>query len=153
MTARFRLEDLPPSLREQVERQLAPRGTVAPASRPSKYRNQVITVAGDTFGSKWELKRFGELQEQERLGLICELRHHVAFALQVMTPIGDFVRIASYEADFVYRRGEELVIEDTKSEPTRRKEAYQLKAKMFEAEYGLRIVEVLRARRRRAVRG
>jgi hypothetical protein len=140
-------------LRDQVARQLdvVPRETPAPAKRP-KYGNQVVELEGKRFDSKWELKRYQELLEQQAAGLIADLRHHVSFALHAMTPTGDRVRIASYEADLVYRRGEELVIEDAKSEVTRRKEGYRLKAAWFEAEYDLKVLDVVRVRRKRAER-
>lgn len=147
---RMRLEDLPPAMREQARAQLAGAPVVPrepPA--PSKYGNQVVELEGERFDSKWELRRYQELLEQQAAGLIRELRHHVAFGLHVRSPAGDQVRIASYEADFTYRRGETLVVEDTKSEPTRRKESYRLKAAHFEAEYGVHVQDVVRVRRKR----
>jgi hypothetical protein len=151
VSTRFRLEDLPPAMRDQARQKLGqvPRGT--PTPKP-KYGNQVVEVDGDVFGSKWELKRYRELQEQLRAGLIKDLRHHVSFPLHVLTPTGDRVRIGAYEADMVYRRGEELVIEDTKSEATRTKDLYRWKAAHFEAEYGLKLLDVVRVRRKRADR-
>lgn len=149
MSTRFRLEDLPPAMREQVRQELGHVPRETPTSKRPKYGNQVIDAEDDTFGSKWELKRFRELQEQERAGLIDDLRHHVTFPLHVMTPTGDRVRIGAYEADEVYRRGEDLVIEDTKSEATRKHPLYRWKASHFEAEYGLKILDVVRVRRKR----
>lgn len=161
MTARFRLEDLPPAMREQARRELdvVPRGTPTPSK--SKYGNQVCLVEGETFGSKWELKRFLELQERQRAGLIVGLRHHVSFPLHVMTPSGDRVRIGAYEADFVYgvtdghpqsSQQPSTVVEDTKSAATRKTKLYRWKAAHFEAEYGLKVLDVVRVRRRRSDR-
>ncbi|HEX5461911.1 MAG TPA: hypothetical protein VFX20_18245 [Steroidobacteraceae bacterium] len=174
MSARFRLEDLPPAMRDQARRELdlVPRETPTPSR--SKYGNQVCLVEGETFESKWELKRFRELQEQQRAGLIVGLRHHVSFPLHVVMPSGDRIRIGEYEADMVYRRvvartsfdhanpdpmppalalGFEqtsaLVIEDTKSETTRKTKIYRWKAQHFELEYGLRVLDVVRVRRTR----
>lgn len=154
MSTRFRLEDLPPAMRDQAARELdVPRGTKV--TRP-KYGNQVTELAGETFGSKWELKRFLELQERQRAGLLVGLRHHVSFPLHVMTPSGDRVRIGSYEADFVYQiPGGALhgapgtVIEDTKSEATRKTKLYRWKASHFEAEYSWKILDVVRVRRKK----
>jgi hypothetical protein len=169
--------ELPPALREQLVRELevAP-SQGAPAKRP-KYGNQVAELEGECFDSKWELKRYLELLEQQAAGLIADLRHHVSFALHALTPAGDRVRIGAYEADMVYRRGTRrtpfdavnphpmppalllgpsqegvLVVEDTKSEATRRKELYRWKAAHFEAEYGLKVLDVVRVRRKRADR-
>ena len=153
MSTRFRLEDLPPAMRDQARQELGvvPRET---APKRSRYGIGAVQVDGETFGSKWELKRYRELQEQERAGLIEDLRHHVPFPLHVLTPTGDRVRIGAYEADLVYRLPARecelrLVIEDTKSEATRVKELYRWKAAHFEAEYGWKILDVVRVRRKR----
>ena len=158
MSTRFRLEDLPPAMRDQAKRELGvvPRGTTQNVL--GKYGSQVCLVEGETFGSKWELKRFLELQEQQRAGLIVELRHHVSFPLHVVTPSGDRVRIGAYEADFVYgvtdghpqsSQKPSTVVEDTKSEPTRKTAIYRRTAAHFEAEYGLKVLDVVRVRRKR----
>lgn len=152
MTTRFRLEDLPTAVRARnPQLGVAPRGT-----KVTKYGNQVTELAGETFGSKWELKRFLELQERQRAGLIVGLRHHVSFPLHVVTPSGDRVRIGAYEADFVYEvPGGALhgapgtVIEDTKSAATRKTKLYRWKAAHFEAEYGLKVLDVVRVRRKK----
>lgn len=173
MSARFRLQDLPAGpMRDQAARELAiaPRGTKV---RAPKYGNQVTALAGETFGSKWELKRFLELQEQQRAGLIVGLRHHVSFPLHVTTPSGNRVRIGAYEADMVYSisrastpfdaaspdpmppaliltvtlEHRSLVVEDTKSAATRKAKIYRWKAHHFEMEYGLKILDVVRVRR------
>lgn len=163
MSPRVRLEDLPPQYRDQAAEQLGkvPRETrnVLPPKR-SRYGIATVEADGEVFGSKWELKRYRELQEQQRAGLIEDLRHHVSFPLHVMTPTGDRVRIGAYEADLVYRTRQintELVdsdharqvIEDTKSEATRVKELYRWKAAHFEAEYGWKVLDVVRVRRKR----
>lgn len=151
MSTRFRLEDLPPAMRERnPQLEVAPRGTKA-----TKYHNEVTEADGDTFGSKWELKRYRELQEQQRAGLIFDLRHHVSFPLHVMTPAGDRVRIGEYIADMTYQRlpaiecALRLVVEDTKSEPTRKTAIYRRTAAHFETEYGWKILDVVRVRRKR----
>jgi hypothetical protein len=119
------------------------------APRAQKFGNQVVESEGERFGSKWELARHLELQQQEAAGLIAELRHHVPFPLHAMTPAGRLERVGVYEADFAYRRGEQLVVEDTKSAATRKHALFRWKAQHFELEYGLQLAEVTRAPRRR----
>lgn len=136
------LLDLPPDLRDQVS------AAVGPARR-QKFGNEVVEQGGRRFGSKWELKRFNELQQQVAAALIADLRHHVEFPLHVRTPAGDQVRIGCYEADMVYQRDDRMVVEDTKSAATRRHPLFRWKAAHFEAEYGVRVLEVTRVRRTR----
>lgn len=144
---RARLEDLPAEYREQAREQLGE------APRETKFRNQVVELDGERFDSKWELRRYQQLLEQQACGYVYELRHHVEYALHVRRPDGELVPIGTYTADFTYKRYGHLtlVVEDTKSEPTRRKEAYRWKAKHFETEYGLRIIEVLKRRKPKRV--
>lgn len=141
--------DLPPDMRAQVEAALAsPRET----AKPAKYRNEVVEQDGDTFDSKWELQRWNELRGMAAAALISDLRHGVPFALHARAPDGAMVRIGSYEADFVYVREGRQIVEDTKSAATRANALFRWKAAHFEVEYGLRIVEVLRSRRRKGTR-
>lgn len=109
-----------------------------------KYGSTRVHMYGIWFGSKWEAQRYGELLMMERADLIRDLQVHQSFGLHVRTPTGDLLRVSGYEADFIYWRGERFMVEDTKSKPTRLKEAYQIKRKWFEAEYGLTITEVMR---------
>lgn len=154
MSLRFRSSlELPPHLRAQVEQGTSAKPAV-PVEQPrrQKYGNQVTEVDGERYESKWEMQRYGELQEQERQGLISDLRRQVEFALDVRSHLGHPVRICCYVADAVYRKDGATVVEDTKSEATRKKESYRIKAKLFEALYGLKILEVVRAPRRRKSR-
>jgi hypothetical protein len=144
------VNDLPIAVRPDVQAELDKLSGACPAPK-SKYRNKRVEIDGITFDSKWESQRYGELRNLERLGVIQMLRVHEAFGLHVMSKGGSPVRIAAYVADFMYVRNRETVIEDAKSAPTRRKEAYVLKRKHFEAEYGLPIVEVERSRPRLGV--
>lgn len=96
--------------------------------RPSKYGNRKTVLAGKTFASAAEARRWGELQLMERAKLIRDLRCQVPFPL-----IWNGVKIASYVADFTYvdaATGAE-VIEDVKGVRT---QAYRIKAKMMAAD-------------------
>lgn len=150
------LQDLPRPIRQQAATTLAgvPRITEPglPASaRQGKYGATRTEVNGITFDSKWEAHRYMELLQLERVDQIQDLQVHVPFGLHVRAPDGETVRIASWTADFQYWREGRMVIEDTKSGPTRRKEAYVLKRKHFETEYGVRVLEVERNKPRLGV--
>lgn len=143
------IDDLPKAMRAQAAASVAanrsiavPRTPVAP--RQSKYGSVETESHGLTFKSKWEAQRYGELLMMERAELIRDLQVHQTFGLHVRAPNGGLVRVAGYEADFVYWRGDPMIVEDTKSKATRLKEAYVLKRRWFEAEYGIRILEVER---------
>lgn len=109
-----------------------------------KYRNEPVEGEGYKFDSKWELQRYRELKGLEQCGLIHSLR--------VKTPWGLHIngkRLGAYESDFDYFRDGVMVIEDTKSEATKTP-LYLWKKDHFEAEYRLKIVEVIKRKRRAA---
>ena len=144
------LEDLPPALRAQAEKQLGIHA--APAPKPAKRKNKynaektpVLMPNGSlhVFDSKHEAQRFQELQLMERAGSIQDLQLQRTFTLQeaYITGQGDPVAAITYKADFVYRQSGEMVVEDAKSEATRKDKTYKLKKKLMAAQ-GLRIVEV-----------
>ena len=88
------------------------------------------------FASAAELRRFQHLRLLQNLGDICELE------LQPKYPI--FIgpdKICDYRADFAYRQGGRLVVEDVK--PTKNEkylaEVFKLKRKMVAAIYGIDI--------------
>jgi hypothetical protein len=111
--------------------------TIAP--KPSRYRNtKVIDADGLTHDSKLEYRRWCELQLRERAGEISNLRRQVVFDLCV-----NGVLVCRYVADAVYDEGGQQVVEDTKSEPTRKKRDYVLKRKLMRAVHGIEIREVM----------
>ena len=88
-----------------------------------------------------EARRYLELALLQASGVITDLRTQVAFDLTVVSAVDGCVhRVGTWTADFDYRRDGRRVIEDTKS-PATRTEAYQLRKKMFQAQYGLTILE------------
>lgn len=108
-----------------------------------KYRNQKISMGGQTFDSKRELNRFLELSMLQKAGEISGLRCQVKFVLlpaQRDRNTGKVVeRECAYVADFVYQKGGETVVEDTKGFRTK---DYILKRKMMLWFHGIRIREV-----------
>jgi len=79
-----------------------------------KYGSKRCVVQGEAFDSKSEAKRWLELKDMERRGLITGLLRQVEYRLEIRG-----ILITRYYADFVYRtiNGREIV-EDVKSKAT-----------------------------------
>ena len=100
------------------------------------------------FHSGDELTRWHELQLLEKAGEIFHLERQIRYDLHATTPDGERVRVAGYKPDFRYvELSGELIIEDFKSPASAKDEAYRLRKRMFEAEYGLQVRETMRTRR------
>lgn len=161
------INDLPPSIRQQVAGKLLEtvKAKEAGKGKAAKYHN--VKVVADTikFDSQKEYRRFLILMEAARFGAIYDLRLQQNFTLVegFTKPDGERIRPVVYKADFTYRVGEKesmkpwaapaadleyweglepgaLVIEDTKTRGTRTR-AYINKYKMM-AEKGYTIREV-----------
>lgn len=131
---------------EQYQALMSKRGarpmpaSLLPTARRSKYGNvKVVDADGLTHDSRKEYRRWCELQLRERAGEISNLRRQVVFDLIVNDRL-----VCRYVADasYVENATGAKVVEDTKSEPTRKKRDYRIKAKLFEAIYGYAIREV-----------
>lgn len=122
--------------------------------RGSKYRNVKTVVDGITFDSKKEAQRYAELRMMELSGEIENLECQKVYDLTIedMHSIGQhrgpvMVSICKYKADFSYStpfrpgiRGKDIV-EDVKSEITRKNPVYRIKKKLMKAIYGIDILE------------
>lgn len=111
-----------------------------------KYGNRKVQIDGYTFDSVHEGNRYSELKYMLLAGEITDLELQKQYELQEafrnkMT--GKMERPIYYRADFVYKvvATGETVIEDAKSEATRKDKVYRLKRKMM-AYKGLYIKEV-----------
>ena len=104
------------------------------ANRHNKYGAKKALVGDQKFDSKAEAKRYTELKLLERAKKIKSLNKQVPFSLKV----GEKV-IGKYLADFVYKRGDKVVVEDVKGFKT---PLYRWKAKHFEAQFGYAITEI-----------
>lgn len=124
-------------------------------SSGTKYRNNRVTVDGQTFDSQKELRRYRELSIMEKAGMIRGLERQKKFLLIPSQREPDRIgkkggkkkgavieREVAYYADFFYydHEGRE-VVEDVKSPATRTKD-YILKRKMMLYKYGVRIHEI-----------
>lgn len=162
------IADLPPGMRRQVAGKVmgkaAAAGNVAGRGK-MKFRNEPVNVHGIRFASKKEARRFLQLMDAFREGVISDLRLQQDFTLQeaYTTPEGQRIRAIRYQADFTYRidwAGDYVptgisfadleywrklsqgarVVEDTKSKPTKTPQ-YRLKYKLM-ADKGYIIREV-----------
>lgn len=108
---------------------------------PLKFRAERCGLRGRWFASLKEGRRYLELTLLERAGAIQDLHCQVGFDLTVVSTVdGRAHYVGKWTADFEYRRDGKRVVEDTKSTATRT-EAYQLRKKIFQALYGLEILE------------
>lgn len=112
----------------------------AGTKRESKYRNQKTEVDGYMFDSKAEANRYSELKQMMLGGLIANLELQPKFELTVQG-----IKIGTYSADFRYQDLDQgiQVVEDVKSEATAKKELFRWKKKHVEAQYGIKITEVM----------
>lgn len=127
----------------------------------SKYHNKPVTIAGIQYDSIKEAGRHKELMLLERAGKIKNLACQVRFEL-IPAQYETFERYSDktgkrlkdgkrcleqscdYYADFVYydiERGQ-MVVEDVKSDATKKKESYIIKRKLMLQVHGIRIHEV-----------
>lgn len=112
--------------------------------RKNKYGNKRCTANGITFDSKKEMYRYLELKGLEDAGLIVDLKlqHHFTLSEAFRRPDGELIRRIEYVADFTYFDGEgKFIVEDVKSEATRKNPVYSLKKRMM-ANEGYKIREV-----------
>ena len=99
---------------------------------PSKYGNRRTKVDDIDFDSEKEAGRYAELKMLEKAGEISDLKLQVPFELQPgFYHNGEKIQNIKYVADFVYMLDGKQVIEDVKSDGTRKNKVYQLKKKMM----------------------
>lgn len=104
-------------------------------AKRSKY-HAVKTVLDDVkFDSKKEAKRYIQLKQMERAGLIADLKLQVPFVLINKSSYG---REIKYIADFVYTENGIETVEDVKGVKT---PVYRLKKRLMAERYGIKIKE------------
>lgn len=119
--------------RGKVRTHLFPGVDIDRIHRHPKYGNHKTEIDGITFDSKREADRYQDLRLMEKAGEITELDRQVRFELKVKGYI-----ICSYIADFTYRKGGPLVVEDSKGVKTRE---YIIKKKLMKAIHGIEVIE------------
>ncbi len=103
-----------------------------------KYKNVKITTTDGKFDSKLEYYRWCELLILEKAKKITDLKRQVKFVLIDKSKHG---REISYIADFTYKKGDKLIVEDTKSTATKTR-LYCLKKRLMAERYGITIKEI-----------
>lgn len=106
----------------------------------NKYHSKKITIDGETFDSRREAKRWGELKLLERSGEIQDLRRQVKFELIPSQKVNGKVaeRACTYVADFVYTENGNTVVEDSKGFRT---DTYKIKRKLMLYVHNVQIKE------------
>ena len=110
-----------------------------------KYRNKKVASGGAIFDSKKESRRYTELQLLERSGAIRELQTQYAFTLAEAVKFSNESRqkpAVKYIADFVYIKDGQMIVEDVKSEATKKLAVYRLKKHLMMSVHGIEVVEV-----------
>lgn len=107
-------------------------------SKGNKYHAVKVEDDGQVFDSKLEQRKWTELKNLERIGIISGLERQVRFILQegYVNNQGKKIRPISYIADFVYydKKRKQKIVMDTKS-PATRTQVYLIKKKIFEKIY------------------
>lgn len=114
-----------------------------------KYRNAKTEVEGIIFDSKKEARRYLQLKELERQGVITNLQRQIPFELVPKQTLPEpymkgnkmhrTEHAIKYYADFVYIKDGKVVVEDTKGYKTK---DYRMKYKLMLFRHGIQIKEV-----------
>lgn len=112
--------------------------------KKNKYGARKTVVDGITFDSLGEAKRYGQLSNMQRAGMITGLTTHPVFKIEV-----NGLKICSYIADFMYETSAgERIIEDFKGFRTKE---FIIKKRMMAAILGINVVEVTEMRGRNSM--
>jgi hypothetical protein len=108
-----------------------------------KYGNRKTEVDGIVFDSRKEASWYLDLKFIEQTGLIQNLRRQVKFEL-IPAQKGEIrnERPVYYIADFVYEENGKTIVEDVKSEITRKNKEYIIKRKLMKYIHGIEVREV-----------
>lgn len=102
-----------------------------------KYRNTKTVIDGVTFDSKKESARYSDLKLMHRAGAITDLTLQPKFDIVI-----NGQKVCSYIADFSYVENGVTVVEDVKSEMTRKLPTYRLKKKLMKAAHNIEVREI-----------
>lgn len=114
------------------------------ARKPNKYKNEKCEMLGFNFDSKKEANRYLELHTMKMAGQITDIRMQVKFELlPAQYENGKCIeKSCHYVADFTYKTSDGLVVEDVKSDVSRKLPAYILKRKLMLFIQGIKINEI-----------
>lgn len=108
----------------------------------NKYGARRVEVAGITFASMKEGRRFQELRLLERAGEIADLQVQPEFELAPPVVLNGRKKPSlRYRGDFSYRDRGELIVEDVKSPATACNAAFRLKKHLMMSVFGIEVRE------------
>lgn len=131
---------------EQYRREILKQADKPKAAKRNKFNAQKVECDGMTFDSKKEHKRYIELKAMQQRGEIFGLEHHTKFELAPKTRLEGEKRskpALRYFADFTYYISTgEYIVEDVKSEATRKKDSYRNKKHLMKTVLNIDVREV-----------
>ena len=102
-----------------------------------KYKNVKTILDGISFDSRKESARYSDLKLMHRAGAITDLTLQPKFDIVI-----NGQKVCSYIADFSYVENGVTVVEDVKSEMTRKLPTYRLKKKLMKAVHSIEVREI-----------
>lgn len=137
------VDDLPKKYRHQAEEKLMKQRKPTTMAKRSKYGNKKCENDGIKFDSQKEMNRFIVLKHMLDKGEIKDLKlqHHFTLQGAFKTVKGESIKKIEYIADFTYMKNGQFIVEDVKSEITRKNPVYVMKKKMM-AHHGYVINEI-----------
>jgi hypothetical protein len=103
-------------------------------AKRNKYNAKKVDTPLGRADSVKEGKRLEALRLMQAAGEITDLIAHPSFDLIVWSPAGPRI-IGRYTADAAYRENGRAIVEDTKSEATRKRQDYSLRRRVFLANH------------------
>lgn len=131
MSSRWTAQDL-----ADYEARRGVKVAIPKAGKQNKFFAKKTEADGIIFDSKREAARYRELSLMQQAGAISNLTLQTDYPLVV-----NGVKIASYRSDFEYIQDGEKVVEDSKSDYTKKLLWYRMKKKLMLAIHGIEIKE------------
>ena len=105
--------------------------------KTNKFGNRLVYIDGFKFDSTKEGQRYMVLKSLLQQGRIENLTLRPLFTLQAgfRYHTGKWVRAITYKADFQYEQEGQTIVEDVKSEITKKKADYRIRVRLFMKKY------------------
>jgi hypothetical protein len=106
-------------------------------NKKNKFNAKPVVFDGIKFDSTKEGQRYLTLKSLLQQGRIQDLILQPYFVLQkgFRYHTGKWVRAITYTADFQYRQNDQIIVEDVKSEITKKKADYRIRVRLFMKQY------------------
>ncbi|MGA6135921.1 DUF1064 domain-containing protein [Acinetobacter dispersus] len=131
---------------DQYRREILKQSDKPKVAKLNKFNAQKVELDGMTFDSKKEHRRYIELKAMQQRGEITNLKHHTKFELAPKTKLEGEKRTKPalrYFADFTYYNAVgQYIVEDVKSEATRKKDSYRNKKHLMKTVLNIDVQEV-----------